>query len=63
MGDIEKILLDSIKPSELNPRVDKDMSELVPIVVRELPHSRGDIKYESVDGERRKESIRARDLT
>ena len=63
VGDVEKILLDSIKQNEHNPRGDKDMSVLVPIVVRELPHSRGHIKYELVDGERRKGSTRARGLT
>src|SRR5437016_9444999 len=67
VGDVEKISLTSIRPSPENPRgpVDKnenyyrlassinDFGVLVPIVVRQLPHAKGDVKYELVDGERR----------
>jgi ParB/RepB/Spo0J family partition protein len=66
-GKVEKISLTSIRPSERNPRgiIEKNenyfrlvasinkLHVLVPIVVRELPHPKGEIKYELMDGERR----------
>jgi len=67
VGEVRPLLLKSIRPSADNPRgkVDKDesfdrlvtsISEvgiLVPLVVKQLAHEHGEIKYELVDGERR----------
>jgi ParB-like nuclease domain len=67
IGDVEKIPLDSIRPSAHNPRgvIEKNenylrltssinqVGVLVPIVVRELGTPANGIKYELVDGERR----------
>jgi hypothetical protein len=64
---VRRIPLQSIRPSSHNPRgpIQKDESFerlvssiqevdiLVPLVVRELKHSDGPVKYELVDGERR----------
>src|SRR5882724_6293106 len=64
---VRRIPLQSIRPSTHNPRgpIQKDASFerlvssiqevdiLVPLVVRELKHAEGAVKYELVDGERR----------
>jgi hypothetical protein len=67
VGEVEKIRLDSIRPSAGNPRglIEKNenylrltssinqVGVLVPIVVRQLRYAERKIKYELVDGERR----------